>query len=402
MKTLIRRTLLVLSCGLAAACAACSGAAAVAPTPTELPTLTALLPTATPAPTQTASPTAAPSATPLPGLLPSGPTNFPAGYNPLTGLPAPQPELLQRRPLVIKVQNLPRDSRPQWGLTRADLVYEYYTEMGTTRFSAVFYSQNAEKVGPVRSGRFFDANVVRMYKAVLVFGSAFDQVYDEFTRSEFANRLVLEVPGSCPALCRSDPNGQNYLMANTAELEKYIQTLKMENAPQDLTGMRFDPAVPANGQAAQQVFVRYSGAIYNRWDYDPQSKRYLRFADAQDDLDRTKPVYQPLTDRLTGQPVAADTLVMLLVPHRFLVQTSQTEVVQMDLNSVGTAYAARDGQLYRLRWFRNGPSAVLTLVNDDNTPFAFKPGQTWFEVLGAASTADDPQTGVWQFNFVTP
>jgi len=77
-----------------------------------------------------------------------GPSNFPADVDPLTGQKVTNPALLQRRPMVIKVQNLPRTGRPQWGLSLADIVFEYYTEEGTTRFAAVFYGNDASMVGP--------------------------------------------------------------------------------------------------------------------------------------------------------------------------------------------------------------------------------------------------------------
>ena len=121
-----------------------------------------------------------------------GPTNFPADVDPLTGLKVADPAMLQRRPMVIKVQNLPRNGRPQWGLSLADIVFEYYTEEGTTRFAAIFYGNDASMVGPIRSGRFIDADIVRGYKAMFAFGSAYVAEMNRFLNSEFANRLVIE------------------------------------------------------------------------------------------------------------------------------------------------------------------------------------------------------------------
>ncbi|MCK4897226.1 MAG: DUF3048 domain-containing protein, partial [Anaerolineales bacterium] len=87
------------------------------PTPTYLPTATStLLPTSTPTP----------SPTEIPFVYVFGPSDFPDDVNPLTGLPVEDASLLARRPLVIKVTNYPRSVRPQWGLTLADHVYEYY------------------------------------------------------------------------------------------------------------------------------------------------------------------------------------------------------------------------------------------------------------------------------------
>ena len=92
--------------------------------------------------------------------------------NPLTGLPVSDPSLLNRRPMAIKIANSPDYVRPQSGLTLADVVYEYYIEWGDTRFIAVMYGNDSPMVGPVRSGRYFDEHIARMYNAFLMFKGA--------------------------------------------------------------------------------------------------------------------------------------------------------------------------------------------------------------------------------------
>ena len=165
---------------------------AIPPTETPLPenTPTALPPTSAPK-TSTPTATALPSATPTPAypLAGYGPTGFPANINPLTGLAVANPQFLNRRPVVVKIENLPREHRPPFGINHADIVYEYYTEAGGTRFAAVFYGQDAEKVGPIRSARFFDFNVVRMYKSSFVFGYAYSDLFSALQSSEFAEIL---------------------------------------------------------------------------------------------------------------------------------------------------------------------------------------------------------------------
>ncbi|MEJ2487061.1 MAG: DUF3048 domain-containing protein [Anaerolineales bacterium] len=90
------------------------------------------------------------------------------------------PQFLERRPVAIKVTNYPRYVRPQSGLSKADIVFEYYMEWGISRFIAVFYGQSAEKVGPVRSGRLFDEHIFRMFDSYFVYGYAeLPTVYDE-------------------------------------------------------------------------------------------------------------------------------------------------------------------------------------------------------------------------------
>ena len=372
-------------------------------------TLTAcgsLAPVATPIPPQASATPAAPTGSPVPAvsqvpttgatststLVPTpvnqavGPTNFPAGVNPLTGLQVPDPSLLERRPLLVKVSNLPRTVRPQWGLSLADIVFEYYTEEGSTRFAALFYGNNASRVGPIRSARFIDLHLVRGYKAVFAFVSAYDKVIERLFNSEFADRLVTE--GDSTPITRYDPQGENHAVVNTADLSAYITSIGVENGRQNLDGMSFNSIPPAGGVPAAQVLVRYSGAIYNRWDYDPASGKYLRFADTANDVDSKNPQYAQSTDRLTGQPLAFDNVVVVLVNYEYY----DVQVWDPQFLGTGQAYAFRDGQAWPLTWQRN-PNDVVSLVNPDGTPYPFKPGTTWFEVMGMSSQAQQPGKG---------
>jgi hypothetical protein len=142
----MRKTILIALLSLTLACIIPGGGVSVSE-PDTLPTMTPLpLPSVTFSPTQPSG-----YLTPTPGYPEEGfgPTNFPMDINPLTGL-STDPTLLDRRPMLIKVSNLPRDVRPQSGLSRADIVYEYYTEEGTTRFIAIYYGMDAEQVGSIR------------------------------------------------------------------------------------------------------------------------------------------------------------------------------------------------------------------------------------------------------------
>ncbi len=320
--------------------------------------------------------------------------------------------------MIIKVENLPRDHRPQYGLSLADLVYEYYTELGGTRFAAVFYGQDANQVGPIRSARFFDDNLIRMYKSVFVFGSAYEKVRFRLFNSDYANRLVLETNQSCPAVCRFEPSTRNYLMADTTAMAAYLNLRGVDNSRQNLDGMYFKLEAPEGGQSAEQVYVRYSGAIYNRWDYDAETGTYLRYADTKDDVNRNNPDYALLTDQLTGEPIAVESLLMILAPHQYFDRTDDMEVIDILLSpnagmyvasdgatyqaGTGPAYLARDGQIYAVRWYRPTDDSVLTIVGADGQPFAFKPGQTWVEVMGASSKVEQ-QGDVWNFtHLMTP
>ena len=385
------KKLLFLFASLSLLLAACELAAPLTnPTPTATPLASATVqqPTLTPLPSATITPS------PTPPVTDYGPINFPTGVNPLTGLTVPDPTQLERLPMLIKVSNLPRSVRPQWGLSLADIVFEYYTEEGSTRFAALFYGNNADMVGPIRSGRFIDEDLVRGYKAVFAFGSAYIAEMNRFLRSDFANRLVIEGPNS--PLKRYEPNGLNDLVVNTSDLSAYITAQGVENGRQNLDGMTFKVVPPEGGQPGTQAALRYSGSIYSRWDYDPTSGKYLRFADKADDIDRTNPQYAQSTDRLTGQSLAFDNVVVLFVTH----ETYAPNIYDILFSGSGDGYAFRDGLAYKVKWQRNDTDAV-SLFNLDGTAFPFKPGTTWFEIMGASSTVTQTAQG-YEFLHLMP
>jgi len=379
-----------------------AGCSSLSPLPTFVATST-MAATATPfqpnPPTATpVEPTVIPTATlvPTPTYPGYGPSNFPAEINPLTGLISQNPELLNRRPIIIKVQNLPRYDRPQYGLSLADLVYEYYTEEGSTRFAALYFGQDAVQVMPIRSARHHDVHLIRAYKAMFLFGYADPRVYERLISAEFYERLLLESDRAYPALTRYGTN--NYLMANTAEVRSVCTRNGIDNSRQNLDGMRFELTVPGGGMPISQVDVRFSAAIYNRWTYDLASGRYLRASDTQNAADEASEVYAPLTDALTGTAISADNVVILFVPHEDQEINPAVEMPEAVLLGQGPAWIARDGQLYQVFWTRPSESSIMTLVYANGQPFPFKPGQTWIEVLTSSSKLE--QTGtVARFTF---
>src|SRR4051794_2346195 len=89
-----------------------------------------------------------PPYTPLPPL---------AGVAALTGLPVDE-TVAERAILAVKIDNY-GPARPQWGLDQADAVIEEDVE-GISRFIALFHSQLPEFVGPVRSARTEDLDLL--------------------------------------------------------------------------------------------------------------------------------------------------------------------------------------------------------------------------------------------------
>lgn len=363
--------------------------------PTGIPTNTPVPPTDTP----TSVP---PTITPTVPPQDYGPVNFPAEVNPLTGLIVTDPTRLDRRPLAVKIQIFPRSDRPPMNLSLADIVYDYYQNNGMTRFHAIFYGNDAQQVGPIRSARLLDISLIRMYKSIFAFAGADKRVLNKLYGTEFYDRLVVEGSANCPPMCRLDQNAENFLVADTHEMGKFIVGKGVDNSRQNLDGMTFKMETPANGQPAVKIFNRYSISAYSRWDYDSASGRYLRFQDTQEDYGGAGEAYGPLNDKITGIQISAANVVVILVPHRFVVKSGGSEIVAIDLEGSGPAYAYRDGNVYQVNWNHQNADSVLTLTFPDGSAYPFKPGNTWFEVVGKSTTITNPEANAWRFEMQFP
>ena len=369
-----------------------------APTPLNLPTFTPLPPT----PTERVI---------RPELLPEG-VNVPAftlpkDLNPLTGLPPSDPTLMERRPLAIKVANYPRYNRPQAGLTLADNVYEYYIEGGLTRFIAVFYGNNSEWVGPVRSGRYFDEHIQRMYHAYLVFKFADPRVETHLeTTSDVAPFLVVPSIGSCPPFRLKpdrDVEAYNNSYFNTVLWEDCVAQYGLENERQAIrTGFFSEEMPPPSELSGTRMYTYYSADSYNYWDYDAENKQYIRYQELSDNRNDKPETYGVLIDSVTGESVHASNVVFLLVHHNFSnTFDEEDEVYQIDLTDTGEAYVFRDGVGIPARWIRTNRDQPLLLTTLTGAPIYLRPGITFYEVLGSASYVDQ-DAGEWNFHHSTP
>lgn len=368
-----------------------------APTPLYLPSVTPLPPTPT-------------ARVILPETLPEG-VNVPAftlpiSLNPLTGLPPSDPALMERRPLAIKVANYPRYVRPQSGLTLADNVYEYYIEAGLTRFIAVFYGNNSDWVGPVRSGRYFDEHIQRMYHAYLVFKFADPRVQAHLqTTSDVAPFLVVPSIGSCPPF-RMRPERHievyNNSYFNTTLWEDCVIQDGLENERQAIHNGFFSEVAPVGNLRGTQIYTYYSGDSYHYWLYDRQTKQYIRYQELDDNRNDKPETYDILTDTVTGEAVHASNIVFLLVHHSFSnTFDAEDEVYHIDLVDSGEAYVFRDGVGIPARWYRTNTDQPLLLTTLSGAPIYLRPGITFYEVLGNASYVDQ-DAGEWHFHHSTP
>lgn len=320
--------------------------------------------------------------------------------NPLTGLPPADSALLNRRPVMVKVSNYPQNGRPHAGLSFADLVFDYYIGNGTNRFLAVFYGQDSPQIGPVRSGRFVDAQLVTLYSGVLGYGSA-----DEDTDAELVARLghyaINNLEAICPAFCGESTHDATGVFASSSAISAFIDAQGWENSAPDLPGMLFSDAPPLGGKPAAKALILFN--YYNRgeWRYDPASGRYLRWIENFPEAESDAFEMAPLIDRVTGEQLAFSNIVIIQAEYTELAPTRH--LIDIWGNDKGLpAWFFRDGQVVEGLWRTENDSDPMQFLDKNNNLFPLKPGNTWIVIASLDSSLEETSSGEWELFFLPP
>lgn len=318
--------------------------------PTRVPTDT-VAPTDTPTPAATATPTPNPN------------------VNPLTGLPADDPAVLNRRPLLVRVGNDPVARSIQAGLSEAEVVYEEIMDgWGVTRYTAVYLAAEPEVIRPVRSARLVNIQLALQYDGALAHSGASDPIRLRISQAPFVD--LDEFFHSTP-YTYGQGDWRTRLYTTAPRLRDYLERQGLEEDV-DLAGWHFDATPPADSVPADVIYIPYpNGAV--TWRYNSSTDLYERFVDGARSVDANN-----------GEQIAVANVIGLYTEH------GQTDIVEdslgttaIDIRMMGEdpLELYRDGVLVEGTWRRSEASELTQFYTEDGDPLQLKPGQSWIEVL---------------------
>ena len=303
------------------------------------------------------------------------------GVSILTGLRPADPAVLDRRPLAVKVDNDPAVI-PQSGLGKADIVVESRKEGCLTRFTAIYQSQDAPKIGSVRSARLVDIELPVIFDAILAYSGASGPVQQKLSQSDLGRQFLTQSSGG--ALFR-DPNiaVPFNLFANTAAGWKVAAQKGWNTTPDPSAAWVFSEAAPATGAPASRADFTYTKMYPHLkigWAYDAESGRWRRTIGGK-----------PAIDKADGQQLTAANVVILGANHvQTLIPEQGTKLTQgpcsnasieVQLWGEGPAKILRDGQVYEGKWVRPDRHAPFRFVDAKGQDIPLKPGNSWWQIV---------------------
>lgn len=306
---------------------------------------------------------------------------------PLTGEPTVDSTLAQRRALAVKVGNSDRRSRPQAGLAAADIVYETLIEGGESRFLAVFHSEIPGRVGPVRSVRTSDFDLLAdLSRPYLASSGANNTVLSETRRAERAGTIVdiggmrTFVPYSRDPARRSPYNLYFHSESLTDSDGSALRGGPLEAPVVPLLDYgSFNPAGIAGANGVTVTYHRPTDNVVSHI-WDAAAGGWVRIQDG--DL--------MMTETVSGlREVAPVNVAVLWMSHRYAPADAESPLTQS--YGTGEALVLTAGAVHEAVWERTADRAGFRFVDTAGNPLRFSPGSTW--LLIANSSRRFPVTG---------
>lgn len=311
-----------------------------------------------------------------------------------------------RRPLTVMIENH-EDSRPQSGLSKADVVYEAVAEGAITRFMAVFYCADAAyavkedyDVGPVRSARtyFLDwaseyATDVPLYAHVGGAGQCSDptvatpaKALCQIEKYGWKNKETwgdLDQFSLGFKVCRREPDRVGQPVAtehsmycstealwSTAALRK-LTNVNFKNVPWDKTfrSWLFKDDSPSSGSVSPDYeFWRDYKAYGVKWDYDKASNSYKRSNGGQPNIDFN-----------TSQQLSAKNVVVMFAQEKG--PLDEHKHITYGTLGTGRALIFQDGLVIDGNWTKKIRTDRTIFTDSKGKEVKFNRGQIWISVL---------------------
>jgi hypothetical protein len=289
---------------------------------------------------------------------------------PLTGAVRHKGQNIHRPPLAVKIDNV-SDALPQSGVNSADVVVEELVEGGLTRLMAIYQCNKAGTVGPIRSLRISDADILALlHGSVLGYSGANPK------------DMPPVVAHSDAVLISQDANPQYYYRssAHIAPHNVYSSTSKILRAGVSRRKSLKAPkplfhygSIDSSAKPAHSVLLSWPAASA-RWTWSKNT--WLRTQNGS--VDKQSDGHQ-----LSAANVVVMSVNIASTGLRDVLGTPSPEDVTVGSNRV---WVLRNGKMIQGTWHRKKIGSGLTLRDKHGHVINLAPGRTWVELLPKGRT----------------
>ena len=267
--------------------------------------------------------------------------------------------------LVVKIDDT-NAAHPQIGVESADVVYVEQVEGGLTRLAAIYTSKLPPLIGPIRSARISDIELLAQFGRVgFAYSGAQSKMRPVIAAANLENLSAERNPPSIYGKDPDRPGPVDMILKPDLLLERANANpkIRIETATASVFPFGDAPKGETNTAVAK---VKWPNAKYElRW--DSTNEKWLIYFNEKPNM------------TANGEHLYADTAIIqivLITPSIYGDKFGEITPFSKTTGS-GKAVMLRDGFSYQISWQRNLETDVTTWMSEDGGVANFKPGRTW-------------------------
>ena len=281
----------------------------------------------------------------------------------LTGMDI-EPGSLARPALSGKIDNHP-SARPQVGLDVADIVFEELVEGGMTRYIAVWHSNVPAEIGPVRSVRPMDPEIVSPFGGIFAYSGGQVRFIQMMQAAPVYNAIHGQPDTEATFYRTSAKVAPHNVLVKAPELIAEHLNLPAPSPQFDYAASVDQATAVLEGQSLLSLNTRFSGFSSPTWEWDGTQGKFLRF--------QTNGAADSAS---SGNQIAADNVIVLFVGIDVIEDIPTTRLVAQ-----GTGWVASGGSIIEITWVKQTPDSPIVMTTLGGVEVLLAKGQTWIELL---------------------
>ena len=267
--------------------------------------------------------------------------------------------------LVVKIDDT-NAAHPQIGVESADVVYVEQVEGGLTRLAAIYTSKLPPLIGPIRSARISDIELLAQFGRVgFAYSGAQSKMRPVIAAANLENLSAERNP---PSIYGKDPNRPgpvDMILKPDLLLERANANpkIRIETATASVFPFGDAPKGETNTAVAK---IKWPSAKYElRW--DSTNEKWLIYFNEKPNM------------AANGEQLYADTAIIQIVSITPSIYGDKFGEITPFSKTTGSGKAVmlRDGFSYQISWQRNLETDLTTWKSQDGGVANFKPGRTW-------------------------
>lgn len=284
-------------------------------------------------------------------------------FAPLTGRPLEGADLL-RPALAAKVDNHP-SARPQVAIDQADLVFEELVEGGLTRYVAVWHSDLPAEIGPVRSVRPMDPEIVSPLGGILAYSGGQQRFIDAMLESPVTSAIHGSADVDAFFYRSTDKVAPHNVIVRADELVANFADLAPPQPQFSYAAGVEESTAVSSGEPVATLGTRFSSFSNPSWEWSEAEGAFLR-----------KQTNGAADVALSGGQIQADNVVVLFVSIEVIQDIPTTFLIDR-----GEGYVATGGYLVPVTWSKSSAEEPIELTDPSGQRVLLAPGKTWVELL---------------------